>query len=100
MRSLTLIKYCKLVKEPLCKLMKGASSQTERRPRSEAKEGHSFVYVSNISVSDAIVLVKLTCSRRVYYIFSGPPCGINFRENSDNKCGPLLCQINDVRTTK
>ena len=26
-------------------------------------------------------LVHLTCSRRAYYIFSGPPCGIIFSEN-------------------
>ena len=31
-----------------------------------------------------LVVIVLTSSRRVYYIFSGPPCGIIFSENSEN----------------
>ena len=41
-----------------------------------------FLKVS-FTLFESRYMYALTCSRRAYYIFSGPPCGIIFSENSD-----------------
>ena len=45
-------------------------------------------------------LVLLTSSHREYYIFSGPPCRINFSENSespDNQINTFLIDISRIK---
>ena len=46
--------------------------------------------------------LSLTSSRREYYIFSGPACGIIFSENQKKilAINNFFCQWNEVRTTK